>query len=140
MSEKVVRIGRVSSIDMDAGMVSVTYPDLDGATTGKLPLFSMGDEYKMPGIGQEVLVLHLSNGQSAGVVMGKYWNKRNMPPESGAGVFHKELGEVFGEAYMHYESGRLKFHDGAGSFSVATIKKILKRLDALDGQGEEQEE
>lgn len=139
MAERIIRVGRVSSVDASAGMVSVTYPDLDGAVTDKFPVFSMCDEYKMPGIGQEVLVLHLSNGQSAGIVMGRYWNGGNRPPESGEGIFHKELGAAFGEAYMHYASGSLKFHDGAGSFTVGTIKKILKRLDALDGLGDGEE-
>ena len=61
MAEKNIRIGRVSSIDYGNGMISVTYPDLDDSVTDDLPVFSMGDEYKMPPVGAEVLVLHLSN-------------------------------------------------------------------------------
>ena len=61
MAEKNIRIGRVSSIDYGSGMISVTYPDLDDSVTDDLPVFSMGDEYKMPPVGAEVLVLHLSN-------------------------------------------------------------------------------
>lgn len=63
MAERLIRIGKVSSIDYANGMISVTYPDMDGATTDNFPVFSLTDEYKMPGIGQEVLVLHLSNGR-----------------------------------------------------------------------------
>ena len=48
MAEKNIRIGRVSSIDYGNGMISVTYPDLDDSVTDDLPVFSMGDEYKMP--------------------------------------------------------------------------------------------
>ncbi|WP_418443651.1 hypothetical protein [Blautia sp.] len=58
MAEKNIRIGRVSSIDYGSGMISVTYPDLDDSVTDDLPVFSMGDEYKMPPVGAEVLVLH----------------------------------------------------------------------------------
>ena len=47
MAEKNIRIGRVSSIDYGSGMISVTYPDLDDSVTDDLPVFSMGDEYKM---------------------------------------------------------------------------------------------
>ena len=132
MAERLVRVGRVSSVNHSAGMVNVTYPDLDDSTTDDFPVFSMGDEYKMPGIGQEVLVLHLSNGQSAGIVMGRYWNENNAPPASGDGVFHKELGEVFGEAYIHYENGSITFHDQHGE---STLGSILKRLRDLDGKG-----
>ena len=132
MAERLVRVGRVSSVNHSAGMVKVTYPDLDDSTTDDFPVFSMGDEYKMPGIGQEVLVLHLSNGQSAGIVMGRYWNENNTPPASGEGVFHKELGKAFGEAYIHYEDGDITFHDQHGE---STLGNILKRLQALDGKG-----
>ena len=107
MAEKNIRIGRVSSIDYGSGMISVTYPDLDDSVTDDLPVFSMGDEYKMPPVGAEVLVLHLSNGCAAGVVMGRYWNEANKPSVSGKGVFRKELGEKKGEAYIQYKDGNM---------------------------------
>ena len=90
MAERLIRMGKVSSIDYANGMISVTYPDLDNSTTDNFPVFSLTDEYKMPGIGQEVLVLHMSNGQSAGIVMGRYWNKGNRPPVSGENIFRKD--------------------------------------------------
>ena len=128
MAERLIRLGKVSSVDYANGMISVTYPDMDGATTDSFPMFSLTDEYKMPGIGQEVLVLHLSNGQSAGVVMGKYWNKGNTPPASG-NVFRKELGQEFGEAYIQYSNGNITLHDQTGT---ATLGSILNRLSELE--------
>ena len=50
MAERLVRVGRVSSVNHSAGMVKVTYPDLDDSTTDDFPVFSMGDEYKMGGV------------------------------------------------------------------------------------------
>ena len=111
MAEKNIRIGRVSSIDYGSGMISVTYPDLDDSVTDDLPVFSMGDEYKMPPVGAEVLVLHLSNGCAAGVVMGRYWNEANKPSVSGKGVFRKELGEKKGEAYIQYKGGNMTLNN-----------------------------
>jgi phage baseplate assembly protein gpV len=108
MAERLIRIGKVSSINAEKGMISVTYPDLDNATTKEFPVFSFTDEYKMPQIGQEVLVLHLSNGQSAGIVMGRYWNKANVPPVSEG--FRKELGSEHGEAFLQYNDGVLTIH------------------------------
>lgn len=123
MAEMLIRIGRVSSVDYESGMVSVTYPHLDDSTTNKLPVFSFTDEYKMPGIGQEVLVLHLSNGQTAGIVMGKFWNRQNIPPNSGGNVFRKELGSSYGEAYIEYNDGDLIFKDGnAGAVKLSQIQ------------------
>ena len=49
MAERLIRMGKVSSIDYANGMISVTYPDLDNSTTDTFPVFSLTDEYKMPG-------------------------------------------------------------------------------------------
>ncbi len=122
MAERLIRIGRVSSVDYENGMVSVTYPELDDSTTDNFPVFSFADEYKMPGIGQEVLVLHLSNGQSAGIVMGKMWNLKNVPPESGDGIFRKELGGIYGEAYIKFDGNNIVFKDNvAGEVTLSQL-------------------
>lgn len=111
MADKLIRIGRVSSIDYDAGMISVTYPDLDDATSDYLSVVSCNDEYKMPKIGDEVLTVHLPSGQARGVVIGKYWNLTNIPAETGADVYRKELGHTQGQAYLSYkDEGTLKIH------------------------------
>ena len=125
MAEKNIRIGRVSSIDYENGMISVTYPDLDDSVTDDLPVFSMGDEYKMPPV-----VLHLSNGCAAGVVMGRYWNEANKPSVSGKGVFRKELGEKKGEAYIQYKGGNMTLKDGSGATTLGSILNRLSNLEA----------
>lgn len=107
MAEKLIRIGNVSSIDYEKGMIRVTYPDRDDSVTAELPVFSFTDEYKMPRVGSEVLVLHLSNGAAAGIVMGHYWNEDNTSALTGPGVFRKELGQSAGEAYIQYKDGTI---------------------------------
>lgn len=131
MAQKNIRLGKVSSIDYKNGMISVTYPDLDDSVTDDLPVFSMTDEYKMPSVGMEVIVLHLSNGCTAGVVMGRYWNEANKPPISGKNVFRKELGEKIGEAYIQYKDGNITLKDQKGS---TTLQSILNRLSALESK------
>ena len=69
-----LRIGKVSSIDYDHGMIRVVYTDRDKAVTKPLPVLTFNDEYKMPKVGQYVLVGHLSNGTEAAYVMGTFWN------------------------------------------------------------------
>lgn len=68
-----VRIGYISSFDPGSGMASVYYPDRDPVNaTSKMPVFAPF------GIPQElekdavVLVLHLSNGSAAAVIMGVF--------------------------------------------------------------------
>ena len=62
MADKLIRVGRVSKIDYEHGMISVTYPDLDDSVTVPLATASFGDEYKMPQVGDEVLAVHLPSG------------------------------------------------------------------------------
>lgn len=120
MAQRLVRIGKVSKINYEKGMIRVTYPDLDDSVTAEFPVFSFTDEYKMPKIGQEVLVLHLSNGQSAGILIGKYWNKKNVPPAYGQGknVFNKEIDEEFGKVRVTYKDKKLTLYDEAGDVDM----------------------
>lgn len=100
-----IRIGKISSVDAASGMVRVVYHDRDDDVTAPIPL--LAQEYKLPQIGQQVLVLHLSNGSEAGVVLGAYWNQNNRPPESGEGLYRKELGDSAGEAFFRYDGKTL---------------------------------
>ena len=68
MADRLIRIGRVSKIDYEHGMISVTYPDLDDSVTVPLSTVSFNDEYKMPQIGDEVLAVHLPSGQARVIV------------------------------------------------------------------------
>lgn len=126
-----IRVGNVSKVDYKKGMIEATYPDLDDSVTDAFPVFSFTDEYKMPKVGDEILVLHLSNGESAGIVLGRYWNEDNEPPVYGKNVFRKELGETFGEAYIQYKNGDITFHDPGGT---STLDSILRRLSALEAR------
>lgn len=105
MNERCLRIGTVSSIDYDNAMISVTYPQYDGATTAKMPAYSFTDEYKMPIIGSDVLVMHDEAGQAAGFILGRRWNKKNTCDHTGKGVFRKELApsDKYSKCYDDYD-------------------------------------
>ena len=66
------RIGFISSYDPATGMAAVYYPDRNQEVTGELPVFApfgLQQELKK---GDAVLVLHLSDGGGAGIVLGGY--------------------------------------------------------------------
>ena len=63
-----IRLGKISSIDYAKGMARVVYHEKDDDVTRLIPLLS--HEYKMPPVGSQVLVVHLSNGTEAGVSWG----------------------------------------------------------------------
>lgn len=86
-------------------MLRITYPDMDDNTTAEIPFFNMNEEYKMPKIDDELVVCHLSNGQTAAVAMGAYWNLKNRPITDK--YFRKELGKDQDEATIEYDSGKI---------------------------------
>lgn len=73
-----IRVGYVSSVEKASGMVSVTYPGEDQATTDFLPFLSPGNEYCPPKIDDMVLVLYHSGG-TQGICLGTFWNRENLP-------------------------------------------------------------
>ena len=125
-----IRVGNVSSIKYKKGLIEVTYPDLDDSVTDALPVFSFTGEYKMPQIGDEVLVVHLSNGETAGIVLGKFWGGDHKPPAYGKNVFRKELGDTNGEAYIQYKDSKLTFKSPEGSTTLGSILQRLRNLEA----------
>lgn len=121
-----LRIGKVSSIDYEHGMIRVVYTDRDNAVTKFLPVLTFNDEYKMPKIDQYVLVGHLSNGTEAAYVMGTFWNTANEPGRSGKGVYRKEFAHKTGEAYIDYdeEEKKLELHGDNVSFRGSDIDAV----------------
>ena len=106
-----IRLGKISSIDYAKGMARVVYPEKDDDVTRLIPLLS--HEYKMPPVGSQVLVVHLSNGTEAGVVMGRPWSEKNAPPEGGATLYRKDLGQNPGDAMIRYDGSTLTITGGS---------------------------
>lgn len=118
------RIGKVSGVDYMRGMVRVTYPDREGMVTDWMPTLSLTGEYRMPSIGERVMVCQLSAG--GGVAMGKVWDGGSSPREGAKGLFLKELGDFPGEAYIRCEGGQVEFHDESGTVSLSEIVGLLR--------------
>lgn len=108
MAKEIYRVGKISSINYPAGTVRVTYPDKDDSVTQEIPLLAF--EYNMPQVGDQIMVLHLSNGTEAGLVLGRYWNTKNKPPEGFKGLYRKDLDRTPGRAMIRYDanSGSLR--------------------------------
>lgn len=136
MNEDTVRIGYISSVDPNTGMVRVTYPDRDRTVTPEFPVFNMGGEYRMPKVNDLVLVLHLSNDSSAGIVMGTYWTDEDAPV-SGEDQYRKDFSEDRRKflrcagKLMELVSPELTFRCDAGSISVAELLAMKEKVDRL---------
>lgn len=94
-----MRKGKVSSINAAKGLVSVYYPDRDNVTD-VLPMLANG-VYNMPQIGDDVIVVHSSDDESDGVVLGTFWNGSVEPPATSCEVFFYEIEKD--KAYIKYD-------------------------------------
>ena len=45
--------------------------------------------------------------EEAGVVLGRPWSEKNVPPESGANLYRKDLGQNPGDAMIRYDGSTL---------------------------------
>ncbi len=124
MADQPIRIGRVSSVNYDTGMMRVVYSDKGKEVTKELPFLNYNDEYTMPKVGEQVLTAHLSNGNSRGVVVGKMWNQKNRPAESGKGIYRKEFSRSRGSAYARYEDETGIYYLVAGTVQITGINGI----------------
>lgn len=78
----------------------MVYEDQDDAVTRPIPLLSF--EYLMPEVDDMVLVLHLSNGTEAGIVIGRPWSDQRVPPENGKGLYRKDFHNEVGKAFLRF--------------------------------------
>ena len=114
-----IRVGKISSLNYEKGAARVTYEDRDNSVTLEMPLFST--EYRMPKVGDLVAVLHMPNGSTAGFVLGRYWCAANLPPESGAGIWRKDVSDTEGACWFKWDDGdgKLTIHvDGDAAVEV----------------------
>ncbi len=128
MAGSEIRLGRVSSVDYKSGMARVTYRDKDDSVTINLPMMNFNSEYRMPEPGQDVVVAHLSNGSSRGVLLGTVWNKKNIPAETGEEIYRKDFSREKDAAYVRYSDGTGEYLVKAANVHVNGVNKTV-----LDG-------
>jgi phage-related baseplate assembly protein len=124
----VIRIGKVSSVDYEKGMISVYYEDRTAMVTSVMPVLSNG-RYKMPKVGESILVAHLSNGTNAAVVLGTVFNDVNVPKSSGQNVYYEELSD---NTMISSDGTDITLKAAAGSINVSTLLNLIKRVEALE--------
>lgn len=123
----IVRVGRVSSIDYVAGTISVYYEDKTASVTSHFATLS-NEEYHMPKIGDMVVVIHLSNGTSQGIVLGTIWNEGNKPTKSGESLFYKTLTN---QCSIFSDSADIILTTKNGTLSVNEIIKLKSEIEDL---------
>lgn len=137
---RALRIGRISSVDRRSNTARVTYEDHGSSTTSELPFLSW--IYRMPQIGQFVLVGHLANGSgsSSAIILGPIMTEEDYRDDLEAEESYADLSEIPGEAFIKYHNGittirsrTVLFEDEEGD-TVTTIKSLCDRIAALEAQ------
>lgn len=124
VGEQPIRIGKVSSINYETGMMRIVYNDKGRSVTKELPYMNFNDEYTMPKVGEQVVTAHLSNGNSRAIILGKTWDKKNTPAETGKGLYRKEFSRIKGAAYARYEDDTGVYYLVAGGVELTGINEI----------------
>lgn len=129
----VIRIGFISTVDRIHGTAQVYYPDL-GSTTEQLHLFAFQKEFAVPEIGAQVVVLHLPNDTSSGVILGRFWGEADPPP---ADVLYQrtlaaQTVETVHDAGYCLSAPEITWSGNAGSITLAELIELQKRVAALE--------
>lgn len=92
MINQMVRVGTVSTIQPDAGTVTVSIPDADDLLSYTLPvLFAKTQDdkyYHMPDTGEHVLCVFLPLGLEQGFVLGAFYSQADPVPVSDPNKVH----------------------------------------------------
>ena len=136
--KNVIRVGRISSINPENSLVRVYYPDKD-STTSELPLFHFHREFMLPKVNDQVIVLHLSNDTSSGVVLGGFWNEIDQPPKMAE--YRKNLEsdsyEMLQKGDFIIHSPQITLEGEAGTVTLSEILEMKSRLEVLERRLEE---
>lgn len=124
--EDIIRIGKVSTINYEAGTASVVYTDRNNEASPSFPFFSMA--YEMPKVDDMVVVIMLPNSTTKGFIIGVPFSGKKIPKESGQGIFYKEF----------QDGTSILYNPKTNNMDISTKKITLKSVsaDSLTVKGE----
>ncbi len=86
MTEDLIKIGEVSSIDPARCTARVVFDDENSLVSYDLPVLQRNTfgnrDFQMPDVGEDVLVLFLGPGQEDGIIVGSFYAGEVSPPEA----------------------------------------------------------
>lgn len=99
--KKLIRVGRVSSVNAAAGSVRVAFAAQDDMVTYELPVITRGSknnkDYWLPDVDEQVLCLFLPNTSGRGVcdgfVLGTFYSSVDAPVENSGDVHAVKYGD-----------------------------------------------
>lgn len=126
-----IRFGKVSNINYKTGCMEVTYEDREDSVTDMIPMLANAG-YKMPKVGDTVVVAHNSNGEEEGVVLGTTWGENENPPEGAQNLYRQDFDDKPGKCYFRYDGKKATFHNEGDTKSETKKNKT----ETVDGNAE----
>lgn len=120
-----IRFGKVSNINYETGCMEVTYEDREDSVTDMIPMLANAG-YKMPKVGETVVVAHNSNGEEEGVVLGTAWGENEKPPQGKQNFYRKDFDDETGKCYIRYDGEKAEFYNEGDTKSETKKNKAEK--------------
>jgi|GEM_PF-505289 len=131
------RFGKISKVYYEDGMVDVTYNDRTDAVTKEVRLLL--HEYNAPDVDDPVFVMHMPNGRTAALCLGRYWFADWKPIEGFKGLFRKCFSRDQEKCYIKYTDP--DNDDGNGNDGTLLLHNDEKtRSEAKSHERESEEE
>lgn len=114
-------------------MARVYYPDRD-STTSELALFGFHREFMLPKVNDQVVVLHLPNDTSSGIILGNFWNETDKPLEQVNYRKDIENGtyEMFKDGNYIIHSSQIILEGERESITLTELIDMKRRLELLE--------
>lgn len=112
-----IRKGYISAYNAEFGTASVYYPDRNHDVTADIPIFTPCGLAQKLEKDDQVLVLHLSNGTEAGMIIGESNCEGDTP-----------------KASIYVDSDNLTMKDPAGIFTLGQIIALKAQVDTLEAE------
>ena len=99
--KNIIRIGRVSSVDVNTNTARVAFSDKDDLVSGNLMIVNRGSmadkDYWIPDIDEQVLCLMMPNksglGLNEGFILGSFFSAEDAPQENSADIRAVKFGD-----------------------------------------------
>ena len=131
--KNIIRIGRVSSVDVNTNTARVAFSDKDDLVSGNLMIINRGSmvdkDYWIPDIDEQVLCLMMPNksgqGLNEGFIIGSFFSKEDEPQERSADVRAIKFGD--GTVIKHDRSTGNLTINATGDISIVAAGTLTIR-------------
>lgn len=131
--KNIIRIGRVSSVDINTNTARVAFSDKDDLVSGNLMIVNRGSmvdkDYWIPDIDEQVLCLMMPNksgqGLNEGFILGSFFSTEDGPQERSADVRAIKFGD--GTVIKHDRSTGNLTINATGDISIVAAGTLTIR-------------